>query len=124
MPTEPVEIEVDTDLLRRVIDNLIDNAAKYSASDQPIMIVANQAEDILKIEIADYGIGVASEDLQRLFEPFYRTDRSRTRNAGGIGLGLTLSKRIIEAHGGAIDVESSEGKGTTFRIKLPFAKNA
>jgi signal transduction histidine kinase len=71
------------------------------------------------VEVRDRGIGIDPQDLPRLFTPFFRTDRSRARGTGGTGLGLTLAKRIAEAHGGTISAESAPGEGTTFRVRLP-----
>jgi signal transduction histidine kinase len=73
----------------------------------------------IAIAVRDHGIGIAPEDQARLFTPFFRADRSRDRHTGGVGLGLTLSKRIVEAHGGRIDVESRRDEGTTVRVSLP-----
>ena len=73
----------------------------------------------VEIAIADQGIGIAAEDLPKMFTPFFRTDRSRARKTGGVGLGLSLSKKIVEAHGGTISLESEPGRGTTVRIRLP-----
>jgi signal transduction histidine kinase len=71
--------------------------------------------------VRDRGIGIDPGDLPRLFTPFFRTDRSRARGTGGVGLGLALAKRIAEAHGGAIEVSSAPGEGTTVRVRLPVA---
>ena len=73
----------------------------------------------LELEVRDRGIGIDAADLPRVFTPFFRTDRSRARGTGGVGLGLALARRIAEAHGGTIAVESPPGEGTTFRVKLP-----
>jgi two-component system, OmpR family, sensor kinase len=70
--------------------------------------------------VRDAGVGIAEEDQARLFTPFFRADRSRDRNTGGVGLGLPLSKRIVEAHGGRIAIESRPGEGTTVRVWLPL----
>jgi len=73
------------------------------------------------IEVADEGPGIAPEHIAHIFERFYRSDEARSREAGGAGLGLAISKRIVEAHDGVIEVESDEGKGTMFRVRLPLA---
>lgn len=73
------------------------------------------------IDVVDQGVGIAPEDLPHVFEPFFRADRSRTRAKGGVGLGLVLAQRIVEAHGGNISVESAVDRGTTMRILLPMA---
>ena len=112
-------VSADRALLRRVLDNLIDNARKYSDEGQLITVRARAAEDGLEVEVRDRGIGVEPADLPRLFTPFFRTDRSRARGSGGVGLGLTLARRIVEAHGGTIAFESQIGIGSTVRIRLP-----
>lgn len=117
-PGLPV-VEVDASLLRRALHNLLDNARKYSPQDTPIILRSFDRADALVFEVSDQGVGVAPEDLPRLFEPFFRADRSRTRSTGGLGLGLALVKRIIEAHRGRVEVESSLGRGTTARLLLP-----
>lgn len=117
---EPLpHVEVDPKLLRRVVDNLLQNAAKYSEADTAIMVKAFQQEAELRIDVTDRGIGIAADDLERVFEPFFRTDRSRTRATGGTGLGLTLAKRVVEAHGGRIWIESAPGTGTTVSFAIP-----
>ncbi len=73
-------------------------------------------------EVEDRGMGISKEDLARLFSPFFRADRSRTRGTGGVGLGLTLAKRIVEAHGGKIEAASELGVGTTMRVTVPIAE--
>ncbi len=106
----------DESLMRRALANLLDNAAKYSEG--AIALRARGEPDLVAIEVVDQGIGIEHADLPRLFTPFFRTDRSRARGTGGVGLGLALTRRIVEAHGGAISVSSEPGKGTTFRIDL------
>jgi signal transduction histidine kinase len=112
-------LSADRALLRRVLGNLIDNARKYSDEGQPITIRASASGAMLELEVRDRGIGVEPADLPRLFTPFFRTDRSRARGTGGVGLGLTLARRIVEAHGGTIAFESQVGIGSTVRIRLP-----
>jgi signal transduction histidine kinase len=112
-------LEADEKLLRRLLANLLDNAAKYSdPSDGPIELVARERDGQLAVEVRDRGIGVAQEDLDRLFEPFFRTDRSRERATGGVGLGLALCRRIADAHGFAIEAERREGGGLVMRLSM------
>jgi signal transduction histidine kinase len=109
----------DAALLRRLLTNLLDNAAKYSEPPAPVRLAVRREGDGAVLEVRDRGIGIDPQDLPRLFTPFFRTDRSRARGTGGTGLGLALAKRIAEAHGGTISAESTPGEGTTFRARLP-----
>lgn len=116
------EIDVDPMLFRRVIDNLIQNAHKYTPDhEKPIELELQPASGGVAFEVRDHGIGISQDDLPRVFTAFFRGDRSRSRETGGVGLGLTLAKRIVEAHGGTIDVASEYGKGTSVRVWLPPA---
>jgi len=115
------EVEADAPLLRRLIDNLLDNARKYSEADAPVTLAARRDGGVIVLEVSDRGIGIDAEDLPHLFTPFFRTDRSRARGTGGVGLGLALAKRIAEAHGGRISAESAPGRGTAIRVALPVA---
>jgi signal transduction histidine kinase len=115
-------VEGDPVLLRRAIDNLLENAHVYSdGAADPVALIARERELGLEIEIVDRGIGIAPADLARVFTPFFRADRSRTRATGGLGLGLTLTKRIVDAHGGRLELTSAPGDGTTARVWLPPA---
>jgi signal transduction histidine kinase len=129
-PGRVLEVEVepgvpgargDAALLRRLLANLLDNAAKYSEPPSPVRLAVRREGAGAALEVADRGIGIDPADLPRLFTPFFRTDRSRARGTGGTGLGLALAKRIAEAHGGAISAESAPGAGTRFRVRLPGA---
>ncbi len=111
----------DAALLRRLVANLLDNAAKYSEPPSPVALSVRPDGGGAVLEVRDRGIGIAPEDLPRLFTPFFRTDRSRARGTGGTGLGLALAKRIAEAHGGDVSAASGAGEGTTFRVRLPAA---
>jgi signal transduction histidine kinase len=112
----------DPALLRRLLGNLLENAAKYSDAAAPVTLAARRGEGgAVVLEVRDRGIGIAAEDLPRLFTPFFRTDRSRARGTGGTGLGLALAKRIAEAHGGAIAARSAPGEGTAFSVTVPPA---
>jgi two-component system, OmpR family, sensor kinase len=116
------ELDVDPVLVRRVVDNLLDNAHKYSNSAaEPITLTARTKSGKVAIEVRDRGIGIARDDLDRVFEPFFRADRSRTRATGGLGLGLALASRVVEAHGGTIALSSELGVGTVARVELPAA---
>lgn len=114
---------VDAVLFRRALDNLLENAHKYSPDPTtPITLRSHAIDDSAIFEVEDRGMGISKEDLARLFTPFFRADRSRTRGTGGVGLGLTLAKRIVEAHGGRIEVASRLGAGTTMRVIVPVAE--
>lgn len=116
-----VSLEVDTDRMRQVLDNFISNAIKYSADGTPIEIVIRQSDGHLATEIIDHGIGIPKDELPHLFERFHRARNVSSRYYGGLGLGLYISRIIVEAHGGTIGVESVEGEGSTFIIELPLA---
>ena len=117
-------IDADAALLRRAVDNLLDNAAKYSDAGTPVTLRARAEGGDVLLEVADHGIGIDEADRARIFEPFYRADRSRTRSTGGVGLGLFLVRRIVAAHGGTIAVASKVGEGTTMTIRVPRARPA
>lgn len=112
-------LNADPVLLRRALDNVLDNAAKFSEADSAVELQAKHDGLWLQIDIVDHGIGIAEGEQRSIFEPFYRTDRSRTRVTGGVGLGLALTKRIVEAHGGNIAVISAPSAGSRFVIRIP-----
>ncbi|HET9300963.1 MAG TPA: HAMP domain-containing sensor histidine kinase [Candidatus Polarisedimenticolaceae bacterium] len=112
-------LSADLPLLRRALDNLLDNACKFSDADRPIALAARAHGEGVAIAVRDRGIGIDPADQARLFTPFFRADRSRARDTGGVGLGLVLSRGIVEAHGGTLSVESRPGEGTTFTVRLP-----
>ncbi|MGE5611829.1 MAG: ATP-binding protein [Bacillota bacterium] len=111
----------DPDYLERAIANFIDNAIKYTPEGGHISVSTRSDADKVILEVSDNGIGIPQEDLPRLFERFYRVDRSRSRDMGGTGLGLSIVKHIAQVHGGSVNVESTIGKGSTFRLLLPLA---
>jgi signal transduction histidine kinase len=113
-------IHVDPVLFRRVIDNLLENAHKYTPDvNAPLSLDVVRAGKHVVFEVRDRGIGILAEDLPRVFTPFFRGDKSRARETGGVGLGLTLAKRIVDAHGGAIEITSKPSDGTTVRVHVP-----
>lgn len=109
----------DPVMMRRGLDNLLDNAVKHAPAPARVEIAAKPAGDGLDIEVHDDGPGMASHVAERAFEPFYRGDTSRDRRTGGVGLGLSLVRRIVEAHGGRVELDTAPGRGTTFRVHLP-----
>lgn len=117
---EVPDVYGDSALLRRLLDNLVDNAAKYSEPEAgPVEVAICSVDWGVDIEVRDRGIGVAEDDLDQLFDPFFRTDRSRTRGTGGVGLGLALCRRIVDAHSGLIEARRREGGGLVVRVWLP-----
>jgi signal transduction histidine kinase len=117
----PVELEVDRLRMKLLIKNLIDNACHYSIEDQgEVEISLSHDQESVNIEVRDRGVGIETEDISRVTEPFYRPDSSRQRDTGGYGLGLYLCKLIVEAHGGQIVIESEPGNGTKVIVRLPL----
>ncbi|RTZ86985.1 MAG: hypothetical protein DSY95_02865, partial [SAR324 cluster bacterium] len=117
---ETCQTFADAEQIETVLKNLLANALKYSpAENAPVEIRLKKSDAGTLIEIQDHGPGIQDEELDLIFEPFYRTDKSRNRKNGGYGLGLSLCKTIIEAHGGTIDVQSNTGKGAMFSLHLP-----
>lgn len=109
----------DAALLRRAIANLVDNARKYSDDTESIALVARMSAGQVELVVRDHGIGIDARDLPNLFTPFFRTDRSRARGTGGVGLGLALVRSIVEAHRGTVLIESRPNLGTTVCVRLP-----
>jgi signal transduction histidine kinase len=126
--TAGIHADIDEEKIRTVLRNLLENAAKYSLpASSPVEISASETAETVVIRITDDGIGIPDSDLQRVFEPFFRVDRSRSKSTGGYGLGLSICKRVMEAHGGSIAVERPPSRGTTFILtfsKTAFAKSA
>jgi len=112
-------LQADPEKFNQVVINLVDNAIKYTPERGIIALTASEKEDRVLIEVQDSGMGIPREDLNRVFERFYRVDRTRSRELGGTGLGLSIVKHIMEAHGGKISVESEIGKGSRFILTFP-----
>jgi two-component system OmpR family sensor kinase len=114
-------VDADPPLLRRVVDNLLDNAVKFSEADSAVELAGHldAKHERIVVEVRDQGVGIPQEEHERIFKPFFRGDPSRTRATGGVGLGLALARRVVEAHGGSIDVTSEPGQGSKFRVNLP-----
>ncbi len=111
----------DRDALEQVISNLLSNAARYSNPGSRVEVVLERKGDAVEVRVSDTGIGIPSEDLERIFERFYRVDAARSRALGSTGLGLSIVKHLVRAMGSDIQVESELGKGTTFSFRLPIA---
>jgi signal transduction histidine kinase len=119
-PSEPVELDLDAERVRMLLRNALDNAAKYSLPDsRPVEIAVVPLGQVVEVRIRDDGPGIAEADLANVFEPFFRADRSRSRKTGGYGLGLSMCRRIVEAHGGRIVAENNPGRGLSIVVSLP-----
>jgi signal transduction histidine kinase len=114
-------VDGNADYLQRAIANLIDNALKYTPEGGVVRLSVKQDNSALSVEVSDNGIGIPADDLPRIFERFYRVDRSRSRDMGGTGLGLSIVKHIVQAHRGTIEVSSKPGQGTRFVMRFPRA---
>jgi two-component system phosphate regulon sensor histidine kinase PhoR len=115
------QVSADREAIHQVFSNLIDNAMKYGRSGGRIVLGARPARRGVEFYVEDFGAGISSEHLPRLFERFYRVDKARSRESGGTGLGLAIAKHIMRAHGGSIRAESELGHGSTFLFTLPLA---
>ncbi|TKC16683.1 cell wall metabolism sensor histidine kinase WalK [Robertmurraya kyonggiensis] len=113
-------VEIDPDKLTQVLDNIISNALKYSPEGGKITFKMVEEEEMIIISVSDEGVGIPKDNLEKIFERFYRVDKARTRKLGGTGLGLAIAKEMVEAHGGKIWARSVEGKGTTVSFSLPY----
>jgi len=120
---EPWFAELDAERIRVLVKNILSNAIKYSdPGGPPVQVVMDAREKGVVVSFHDHGVGISHEDLSYVFEPFYRADRSRSKETGGYGIGLGLAKRIAEAHGGSIELSSRSGQGTSVRVYLPKSR--
>lgn len=110
---------LDAEALRRIVDALLDNAIRFNREGGEVAVGARREGDMLEIAVRDTGIGIAHEDMARIFEPLVQLDAGLARGHGGIGLGLVRARGIAELHGGTLDAESEPGKGSTFTLRLP-----
>lgn len=122
LPDSISPVNIDNHRIRQVLNNLVDNAVAHTGRDGKINVIAREQGNMVYVSVSDTGEGIPPEDLPMIFERFYRVDKSRTRSTGGSGLGLTITKRLVEAHGGTIKVESKAGQGSTFTFSLPINK--
>lgn len=117
----PIQVLADPDRIRQVLQNLLSNAAKYSPHDSPIEVCACRDGDMIRIDVIDRGFGIHPDDLERVFEKFGRGRNPEGESIGGVGLGLYLSRRIVQAHGSDLVVRSALGSGSTFTFTLQVA---
>ena len=120
----PIWVEIDTDKMTQVIDNIMNNAIKYSPDGGTITVSVRTTDVQLILSISDEGLGIPKQDLPKIFDRFYRVDKARSRAQGGTGLGLAIAKEIIKQHHGFIWAKSEYGKGSTFTIVLPYDNDA
>jgi signal transduction histidine kinase len=117
---EPIFAQIDKDAISQAILNVLSNATKYSEAEEYIRVEVAQQGPAAKVSVEDRGVGIARESLGKIFEKFYRAPNDKTRETRGTGLGLALTKHIVEAHRGTIQVESTVGKGSIFTIRIPI----
>ena len=120
---EPLEINADKERIRMALSNVLDNSIKYSRdNNKPVEVSYHNAGNTATISIHDFGIGIPEADIPFIFEPFFRVDKARLHSTGGYGLGMSLTKKIIDAHKGKISINSKLNSGTTFTIELPMTE--
>jgi len=121
LPKKLPPVNIDSRRIGEVLRNLLENAAAHTSQGDTITVAAKQWDRLVEVSVTDTGEGIPAEELPNIFERFYRVDKSRTRATGGSGLGLTIAKRLVEAHGGRIEVQSEAGKGSRFAFTVPVA---
>jgi signal transduction histidine kinase len=121
LPTAPVHAVGDRAKLERVVTNLLSNAAKFSMAGTPILLGLSADDATVTVQVTDRGVGISEEQLPYIFDRFFQVDGGATRTVGGFGLGLSLVRHFVEAHGGRINVHSALGQGSTFTVTLPRA---
>lgn len=119
--SDPVVVNGDDTRLRQVVGNLVRNALVHTPQNTSIEIAVSTENSTGRISVADHGPGLGTDDMDRLFEPFYRADPSRSRDSGGSGLGLSIVSAVVTAHGGRVKVSQTDGGGATFEVELPLA---
>ena len=118
---DDLHVTGDPDQLERLVKTLLDNACKYAATGTEVGVSLRRQGSVAELAVTNQGIPIDPEDLPHLFDRFYRSDKARTRETGGFGLGLAIAKGIVESHGGKISVTSDESSGTRFCVRLPLA---
>ena len=121
LDAEPLVVLGDSDRLRQIVDNLLANVRAHTPEKAPVHVTVGREDGSAVIEVADSGAGLDADDLERVFERFYRSDASRSRSSGGVGLGLSIVAAVAEAHGGAAGARANPDGGAVFRIVLPLS---
>jgi signal transduction histidine kinase len=121
--SELLRVRGDPEAMRRVVDNLVVNAITYTPPGGTVRVRGAVERGHAVVTVADSGIGIAPEHLERVFERFYRIDKARSRAKGGTGLGLAIVKHGVHLHGGSVDVTSRVGVGTTFTVRVPLDRD-
>jgi signal transduction histidine kinase len=120
-PDEPIRARVDSERTQRIIANLLDNAIQFTPADGTITIELTPRDDAVEVAVYDTGIGIAEEELDRVFDEFYQVEDALTRTQEGLGLGLTIARKLVRLHDGSIWIESDgEGEGTSAFVRLPY----
>ena len=122
IPSHELYADVNPDLIREAITNIMSNAMRYTPEGGWVIVTLDRNRTEMIISVRDTGIGIAKEDIPRIFSRFWRSDASRERVSGGLGVGLALTKEIVDKHNGSINVESELGKGTTFTLRIPLSR--
>ena len=120
---EPLVVSGDADALHRLVFNLLDNGVKYNHPGGTVQVTLSRERGQAVCAVSDSGIGIASADQPHIFDRFWRADKARSRGSGGVGLGLAISRWIVDRHSGTIEVSSEPGHGASFKIRLPLAKS-
>ena len=123
LPDYPIFVDIDEDKMTQVLDNIISNALKYSPEGGQVTFTIEEEMNFVVVSIYDEGVGIPTDNLEKIFDRFYRVDKARTRKLGGTGLGLAIAKEMVNAHGGDIWATSKEGKGTVISFTLPFERS-
>jgi signal transduction histidine kinase len=124
LPAALPAVSIDVHRIKQVLLNLLENAVTHTDKGGKITITAQQQEKMIQVSVTDTGEGISAQDLPLIFERFYRVDKSRNRKTGGSGLGLTIAKRLVEAHGGNVKVKSESGRGSTFTFTIPIVTDS
>jgi two-component system phosphate regulon sensor histidine kinase PhoR len=119
-PEELPLISANREDLTRVFTNLVDNAIKYNRKDGKVLVRAQANDAFIQVEVQDTGLGIPQQEVEKIFDEFYRVKSQETQGITGTGLGLSIAKKILEAHNGHIEVESKIRQGSTFRVLLPI----
>ena len=123
-PTSDELARIEAVALRQILVNLIENGLKYGGAEPQVELAARAEGGWVDISVADHGPGIPAEDQERVFERFYRVDKARTRGSGGSGLGLAIVKHLAENHGASVGLDSREGEGCRFWVRVRVAESA